>query len=335
MFDELRSFFRGQTRLEANGSMTEIMRQAGPAIRYLQSHPNVVLPMPIVRHRIPDDSTLGSISKNYPQGADEFNRIYNEAYSNFEPHYMNAVIQGKSQTQIWELYLNHMNATLTQLNALENLDFLRDSYFEESAPDFSNPNLSSQINETINFWNSIGSQNSLHEANRACIAEQAEAFDFFKGLSDLSGILSAIGVDPSQALDQSGNLLSREDLIQVLIAPNCVSAQNRQQLDVNIICREDAKFIMDLKNSSTSRQNQLTSFRQRLRSNLEAGLPMGNVHQAGQGAHINTIVGLRFNPESSQCEVLIRESMTGTSFWQSEGEVFDNITHLTEYRVRN
>jgi hypothetical protein len=43
---------------------------------------------------------------------------------------------------------------------------------------------------------------------------------------------------------------------------------------------------------------------------------------------------MRFNKVSKQCEFKIRESQTGTSSWQNESGIFNEIEALTEVRKK-
>ena len=69
-------------------------------------------------------------------------------------------------------------------------------------------------------------------------------------------------------------------------------------------------------------------FRERVIASLLQGYALGNQIQG----HINTIVGMRFNQQNKQCEILIRESQTGTSTWQTEESIYKNIRGLAEVR---
>ena len=73
-------------------------------------------------------------------------------------------------------------------------------------------------------------------------------------------------------------------------------------------------------------------FRERVVLSLAQGYPLGQsfVFTPPDGRHINTIVGLRFNPETQSCELRIRESQTGTSAWHSEDQIYGKMEALTE-----
>jgi hypothetical protein len=94
-----------------------------------------------------------------------------------------------------------------------------------------------------------------------------------------------------------------QDMLQLLIAPSCLDHKNRQQVEFNYTCF----------NFHSQDKNKYLAT---VLSSLHKGIPVGLEHYAIGGSHVNTIVGYRFNPQTNDCEFLIRESITGTSDWE-------------------
>ena len=160
---------------------------------------------------------------------------------------------------------------------------------------------------------------------------------FFSGLDPLIKFINDKKLDLNLLFDDKGELQKPEEMMQLMIAPECLSKEKRKKINFSFMCEENGNFIKEIKNSKKEIPEQKKLFREKIVASLIQGYPLGNIFPykgviANQ--HINTIVGMKYDKETKSCAFKIRESQTGMSTWKPESEIFDNIIELAEIRKK-
>src|SRR5690606_12539765 len=115
-------------------------------------------------------------------------------------------------------------------------------------------------------------------------------------------------------------------------APACINSENRKKLPA-FSCESEYGAITKIKASSKPYAEKVKDLRERVVLSLMQGYPVGNTFPTGGNQnHINTIVGIRFDKSTGQCEYLIRESQNGRTAWLLERPIFDRMSAITEIR---
>ncbi len=332
----VKDFLQADQNLKSKNSELSKMTQdrAQWIISKLKSDPNIKLPYPVVRHQIPkiwmlQEDFYWNIDSSLKTTEAAFLNDYKESYDKFIPKYIQAVNEGKKADQIFNLFRQDMNDFIQKYQLQGQLNRWKANFVDSTKEDFKDPNLKKSIQASKAFFDEIKGVEASEKKNTIeCENEYGDLFEFVNNLKQITNYLHINKIDASKLLNDQGKFKSSAELMQLIVAPSCLHSEQRKKLDFNIYCDDGYKYIRDLKSSNKDRKDKENSFRSRVAASLLQGYPLGNTFDR----HINTIVGMRFNKENKTCELKIRESQTGTSSWQSESAIFDEIEALTEVR---
>ena len=314
---------------------SKVLSQASFIIESIKSRSDIVLPLPVVRVEIPNEWKLKEafvwqVKNKMGTSEEKFMEDYHHEYKKFYPSYVKAVMEGKDGNQIFDLFKDKMKVFLEKYKLDDQMPFWKTLYMKDVASDFSNPNLKKTVQESLRFLKYLSGKENENDDTfiESCVPEGEGFLDFLVNLDDLIKVLKNKNANTDLLVDKNGFFRPTTELMQLLIAPSCLSSEKRKKIDYQIDCGQSYGFINLLKNSGKPIEEQRKKFRERIVASLVQGFPLGNSFNH----HINTIVGLRFNKETRSCELLIRESQTGLSTWQNESTIFDQIGGLTEVR---
>lgn len=336
----IREFLTGLSEFEKSESPVsqEIMGKASHIISTLKANPDIILPLPIVRNNIPEEwklkeaHGLKNLESTIPY--EKFLEEHREAYKQFYPVYIKAVIEGKNLDQIFELYRTNMSGFIAKYNLANSLDEFKRVFKLRARNDFEDPGLKKKFTASINFLKDIMNKNGVSDENfyEFCSSTGSDSLKFLSSMQPLIEKIRQDKVNEDKLFDKNGKLKSAAELMQMTVAPSCVNKENRKALPP-FTCDNGYNTISRIKSSGKQKPDQIKMFRERVVLSLVQGYPLGNSYPTSAGSgHINTIVGLRFNPQSQTCEYLIRESQNGKSEWHREEGIFDKIQGLTEVR---
>lgn len=311
--------------------------------------------LPLLINQVPEVVPGFQIYNIVNYGSDEdplfdstsFTKEYKEAYDKFYPKYLKAILEGKDRQQLIDLYSENMKTVIEK----KNNRFFRDALpalfkkFQggkistevrdderENLISLNDPRLKEVIRNSLAFINTLNNDKSEGFQSIECNNNLIDTFDSLKSLEDIVKFVQTNNGNPTSLYDKNGKFRSAKDLIQLLVAPACLDEKNRKKLDYKIYCDDKILAIKDGSNKPIDKQKE--EFREAVAASLIQGLPLGNgMLQEGIG-HVNTIVGMRFNNKNNKCEYKIRESQTGTSDWQDEATIFDNVISLLEVRKK-
>jgi hypothetical protein len=201
--------------------------------------------------------------------------------------------------------------------------------------DYKDKDLKKNIKASVDFLKKALNKKDATDADfyQFCSGSGSEFLRFMTAFQPLAEKLRTDKVNEEMLFDKNGELKTDAyELMQLTIAPSCLSKENRKALPA-FTCDSGYDAINLIKKAGRPIEDQKRMLREKIVANLVQGYPLGNEHPSdGGGFHINTIVGIRFNPETKSCEFRIRESQTGTSGWHNENEIFKRIMALTEVR---
>lgn len=334
--DLLHDFLVGSNKLsKSNKNLSlKMQKHSEVIINQLKLHPNVKLPLPVVRSEIPGPWKLKAlIASNKSLKAGEFLTDYKNAYRQFYPHYFRAVIEGKKRDEIFVIFREKMESFITKYNLGDNLPVWHRDFLEDTEADWTNPKLKKEIAESTAFLKAIsGKENSSNEEFlKFCEENSADSFESMEFLTSLQPLvkhLKSVNADTGVMFSANGQLRSPVELMQLIVAPNCLNPDNRVKTEDEILCHEGVSTMSMIRNFGKTTEDQIRMMRERVLASLLQGYSLGNQIPG----HVNTIVGMRFNRESKECELKIRESQSGTSFWKTEKSVFSEMNGLTEVR---
>lgn len=176
------------------------------------------------------------------------------------------------------------------------------------------------LSSNIYIKNLFDSQNMDHLALYATgleILKLTLQIEKKTGLSFFKNILQNISLNSS----------STQQLVNT-IAPACNNTKERRSIPRNLICETIA-------NPSRSNNNDLGTFRHELfRYHVVKNLvakqpsPIGVVMFAPNGMHIVSIVGMRYNHLSNQCQYFVRDSNGAVSQWWNEADIVKSTISL-------
>jgi hypothetical protein len=333
----LQKFLEGKETFEKGSPewSENVISKATLIIDALKGESGIRFPLPGVGIPIPSEWKLNELRyvlKGKGSDFDEkvFQADYDSHYQNFFPKYLKAVLSGKSQAEVFALFKREMNPFIEKYELKDQLPLWERLYTTESGPDFRSPTLQKDLNASLDFMKKITHQESksTEEFIETCQTPKGGVQPFLLTLAPLIKAMKSRSADLSLLYDSQGKFRSPSDLMQLLVAPSCLNKDNRVKPEFGFSCENGIEFIRNLKKSKQTKEEQTRQLRQKVAASLLQGYPLGNSHQH----HINTIVGMRWEPVNQRCEYLIRESQTGTSSWQSEASVFDVIEGLTEVR---
>jgi hypothetical protein len=333
----VRKFLAGEETLQkSNLELSERMQgQAQLIIENIKSRPDLALPLPIVRFAIPGDWKIKEayqwvVKKQAGSNEKQFCADYKTDYQKFYPIYLKAVMDGKNVDQVFDLFQENMKDFIDKYKLQSELQTWKYAYTTDTEADFKNPNLNKSLTESMDFLKMISGkkEESNEEFFETCVNQNQDLTIFLANFQPLIKHLNNRKVNTDILFDKSGKLKSAKELMQLIVAPACIDINKRQKLNAQIHCEDGYSTIRDLRKSGKNIEEQKTFLREKIVASLIQGYPLGNTFDH----HINTIVGMRFNKQSNQCEFKIRESQTGTSGWHDEAKIFKSIEALTEVR---
>lgn len=333
----LQRFLAGQEELVKDNKdlSVQMLKQAKAIIHNIKARPNVKIPMPVVRTPIPTAWKLHELSslkskKDQSFSQDKMLSDYKKEYRKFYPEYIRGVMEGQTRDQIFDTFQVKMKSFIDKYQIADQMKQWKAIFLEDTENDWTDPNLNKEIANSLSFMKAMsGKQGSSNEEFlKFCDETSGDSFEFLNTLQPLVKHLKELNVDTDVLFDKKGNFKSASDLMQLAVAPACLKSENRKKPEHGILCESGYDTISKIRSSGKNSQDQKRMFRDRVVVSLIQGYPLGNTF----GRHINTIVGMKYNPASKECEFRIRESQNGTSFWQSEQRTFSQIEALTEVR---
>lgn len=323
-------FVRGNKELS-----DQMLGQAKFIIDSIKKNPHVKVPLPVVRNPIPSEWKILEFSavakrKDAAFNQENFMQDYKAEYKKFYPQYLKAVIDGKSQDAIFSNFLVTMKPFIDKYGMEGETKYWKQLFLSDTNKEFNDPYLKKQLTESLNFLKLItGFRNkSDTEFLDYCANAGGDALHFLGTLQPLLKHLTELKVDPVVLYNLDGKFREPTELMQLAIAPACLNRESRKTPKDGIICNDGYDTIRKLKESKKTAEQQKLELRRKVVASLVQGYALGNIFDR----HINTIVGVRFNKQTKQCEYKIRESQTGTSGWQLESRIFNEIEGLTEVR---
>ncbi len=337
----LREFLSGLGNFQSSDSAfkDELLQKSQEIVQRLKSDPSISIPLPIVRNNIPSDWKINETyelnkAKLLPLTQKEFFNDYKKAYKDFYPVYMKAVLEGKGFDEIFNLYSTSMKPFFTKYDLFDAISEFKRTYELDTEADFKDKNLPKKLRASIDFLKDITNRKneSDDEFTQFCSNSGQDSMAFLSALTPLVEKLRQNKLNEENLFDKEGKFRSASELMQLTVAPACLNPDNRKPL-TPYSCNNGYDTITKINASPKPRNEKIMMLREKVVLSLIQGYPLGNSFATGpSSAHINTIVGLRFNKTSGQCEYRIRESQTGTSSWLPEGPIFDKINALTEVR---
>lgn len=317
----------------------EILKKSQEIVQRLKNDSSISLPLPIVRRDIPGE---WKIKETYhvkkasllPLTEKDFLAEYKKAYKEFYPQYMKAVLEGKNINQVFQLYSESMTPFFTKHNLMSSLPDYEKYYLMDAEGDFKDPKLAQKLRASVDFLKEVMNKKDESDADFVafCSNSGSESMKFLGALQPLIEKLRQDKLNEENLFDKDGKFRSSYELMQLTVAPACLNAENRKPLP-EFSCLDGYDTMNKIKNSSKTHDEKVKMLREKVVLSLAQGYPLGNSYPtSANSAHINTIVGLRFNKESGACEYRIRESQTGTSSWLLEGPIFERMNALTEVR---
>lgn len=333
----LQRFLAGRQILEkGNKELSEqLLNQSKAIVHNIKLRPNLKIPLPIVRHQIPGSWKIAelhsSLKGKYPTLLfDQFNREYQNEYRKFYPAYVRAVVEGKSRDDIFEIFKNKMSSFISKYQIESNMKQWKTIFMQNTEADAKSPTLKKDLADSVDLLKIMSGKagKSDEEFLKFCDETQGDSLQFLNTLQPLIKHLNEIKVSTDELYGPDGKFRNPEEMMQLVVAPSCIHSSNRKKFSSPISCRNGYNVVSEIKASKGTYPEKVKQLRRKVLASLLQGYPLGNTF----ARHINTIVGMRFNKELNRCEYKIRESQNATSTWQSEAQIFDVISALTEVR---
>jgi len=341
--DLIRNFLVGVDDLRDDKShlSKKFLTRGKEIIQKIQNNPLIKIPLPVARFEIPPEWKLHEI---YPslkvQASDtkkKFIEDYREAYKHFYPLYVSALLDKKDLNHVFDIYKKSMGPFISKYGLEKHLADFKKLYLIHAQPEFKKADFYESLNASLALVKDLSEYDSDDNEMlfRFCSSDFKPEMDFLTRLQPLLERLNELKVDPYLMVDGKGAFLDSSQIMQLAIAPACMNIKNRNKLNFEFSCEKGYDLVDNIKQSHYSDNEKLAMLRERIVLSLRQGLALGNSFPSGENiSHINTIVGFRYNGKKSECEVLIRESQTGLSTWESERTIFNNIRALTEVRIK-
>lgn len=316
-----------------------ILKDARPVIEKLKNNPDIIIPLPVARYNIPPAWKLREtythfVKKNSNASESDFLEDYDNAYKKFYPAYVEAILAGKKGEDIFKVFRASMEEFLKKYNLESKLPEWEKAYISSAEKDLTDPEIGKKLRASLDFLKDLMNQKSTSDLD--FMKECLKTPDILKFLTSMKPLIEKMRDDKLNEellLDKDGKFKNARDLMQLTVAPACINKENRKPLP-DFSCHAGYDTVNKIKGSGKDWNAQKKMFREKVVLSLAKGYPLGNsfLFTPPDGHHINTIVGMRFNPETKTCEIRIRESQTGTSNWHSEDVIFSKINALTEVR---
>lgn len=320
----LKDFIRGKKAFSdpSDPFRQTLLSHLRPLMQKLVADPHIKFPLPVLRHDIATEWWLKDFfkDKNPKQEPDAFLIEYKKAYQKFYPTYFARVRNGDNADQIFRAYKEQMRPLFSKYALDTDLVWfnLKENFRDRIAEDLRSKNLKTELDSSLKFLAELGGQSPEN-----CLASLGGINEDLYKLTVMSKQLTQSNVSPD-ALFQGNNVKSDYELIMLAIAPSCLNEKNRVIPEEHYSCKVNSTLISSLSRLKAGEEKNFR-FRFEIISSLRKGLAAGNTFDA----HINTIVGARFDEKSKKCQLKIRESQTGTSYWTDESDIYEKMEDLT------
>ncbi len=339
----LKEFISSNELINMKGTISDpaISKKAELIIQKMKENSSLKLPLPVARFQIPPRRKL-SLSYYLKKNSigiseEEFLREHEERYKKFFPKYLGLLSQNKSREFIFDEFIKD-NKDFVEKYKMENeVPNWKEGFLIDTAEDYNQKTFLKSFNDSLVFLKELLNKSDLSNEDffNSCQNDFSEEFQMLNKLVPLVSKLKENKVDPTKLIDTEGRFKKGADLMQLALAPNCLNPENRKKIEKEFSCDDGISTVEKIKNGPYTPDEKVKIFRERILLSLLKGLPVGNSFVSNPPTgHINTIVGMRFNPKSSRCEYLIRESQDGTSVWKQESEIFNKINALVEVRKK-
>jgi hypothetical protein len=329
----LQDYFHKNQNLNQNQHLfiSKFMKNAQEYFKILKEQPEITFPLPIVENTPGNHWKLKELFYINNRADDKMFATFRQEVKlhdqKFKHQFINLIKNKSSHEKILQEYKKSFMPLLEKNNLLSSWDKIENFYMNDFKKSYSSKNADALL-KSLNFVRAIDENaHQVQELIASCQAVVWDGIDVLEKILPLARALENVGVSLEHLTNSSD--MNPEDLIQLIVAPSCANSQNRSMLKTNFICSDGHDFLKTIKSQFPKNEAQ-DLFRLRVMTNLLDGLAMGNSHPTDNGHHINTIVGLRFNPETNACEVKIRESQNGRSQWHDEGRILQRMNRLVE-----
>jgi hypothetical protein len=328
----VQNFLIGQDKLSKDNNLLseQMMARAQAIIQEIKMRPDVLLPMPVVRSQIPGSWKLKALTySNKNINKDQLYLDYKSDYRRFYPQYVRSVVSGKGRDEIFELYLKTMKPFIDKYQINDQMKSWKQSFMDDTESDWTRPKLKSELAASLSFMKAISGQRDItNEKFLETCGDTLDSMAFLGTLQPLVKHLKNNSIETNILFDEKGRFKNAVELMQLVVAPACLNKVNRKIPVEDILCHEGVPTVSLIRFFGKTPEAQTKMFRQRVLASLLQGYPLGNTFDG----HINTIVGMRYNKESKECELKIRESQDGKSSWELESAIYSKISGLTEVR---
>ena len=336
----VRNFLVGQYTLnkDKNPFSQAALTKSKYIIEAIKTRPNLHLPLPIVNHDVPNnykiqeayywDSAVKATG-SFEQFMGEYNKNYKEK---FYPKYVKAVLEGKNADEIFSIYTDAMKNVIDKYHLSSHLDVWKKLYTDETAAEFNDPDLKKSIMESNDFIKGIVNKSDDKSGNfiSTCASQLANVLDYIAGIKPLVEYFQKNNINTNNIYNDKGEFRSPAELMQLIVAPECLDSNKRKKPKSPLICTANDGFVAGIKNSKKDENEKKRIIREKIVTSLVQGYAVGRT--TGTGTHINTIVGMRFDANTHSCQYQVRESQTGTTEWHSEDKVYNDMKDLTIVR---
>jgi len=316
----------------------DMLSKAQTIIEKLKNNPDIQFPLPVVSNEIPDrwklEEAYYTNRANIPISIAKFREEYKEAYKKFYPGYIKAVLDKKSYDQIFDLYAKMMEPFLSKYkleSSLPSFKKIMEGKLENALTD---KDEIKRLKISLDYLKEATGKVDLEDSSFIdyCAETGMESLQFLSSLNPLVDRLRKDQFNADLLFDKDGKFKSAKELMQLTVAPSCINSDNRKKLP-EFSCESGYAAISKIKSSKKPYAEKVKDLRERVVLSLMQGYPVGNTFPTGNNQnHINTIVGIRFDKSTGQCEYLIRESQNGRSSWLLERPIFDRMSAITEVR---
>ncbi len=320
----LRDFFARRDAVQTSPVGAALLPRLSQAIEGMRNNPLITFPFPGTDVQFLNGGAFKNLQD--PPGlakGESGETIYQAALNAAKPRVFQAIVQNKTPSEIHDVYMQAMTPTLRRLNLLEAANDYRDRFIAEMTEKMSAPRFREKITATLTFLRFVSGRADESEADflSFCSSGFYPGVDFLNTVGPVVASMGALGLNTNVLFDPQGNLIPMADVFQLAVAPSCLNPENRSRPTSDFTC-DDNQFNM-IKRQRTPIATRMTAVRTLITDTLLQGIPVGRAYpMPAGGGHVNTIVGFRYDSASRACQVLIRDSASGSSNWHSEREVF-------------
>ena len=304
-------------------------------VRLIRQNPSVRFPTPIISNRIPSDRKLQDAfqafkTKDKTVNTTLMHQEYENLYNKFQVQFSKAVLARKTLDEITTMYDSAMEEFFKKYDLRAEALMWKNDFRISVSRQLTDPEARGRLKENLNFMKKILKKEKENDSDFLDYCENFghSLLNFAGSLKPLIDHLVQVGGRADLLADSSGKLRSAVDIMQLAVAPACINEEARKPLSNQYLCEANREKINQLKAKAIPENEKIKEMRDTVLKSLVQGYAVGNTFER----HINTIVGMRFNPQSRECEYLIRESQRGESLWQSEKRIFQKVEALTEVR---